>query len=167
MPQVASRIRLYRSATDYITFDYAGAAPRYSPQGERITDRLGLVHRIAPDCPRHPTGLALTLIPEELTRTNCPAADPRLCAIDWLERAFRQQERLSVFCAGETVAEGGMAVARRLAWLGYIDELPGDGFGALPPVGPDPEQALLGLTIVADGSFSDFDDMDSAVYTPR
>jgi hypothetical protein len=162
-----SQLRLWRDAGDYLTFDYACAQPRYSPQGERIRDRLGRMHRIAPDAARFPTGLSLQLIPEELTRLNNAGADPRQHAIAWLEQAFRQQERLSVFVLGQTVSESNSAISRMLAFQGYIDELPPGGFGTLPSVGQSEEQLELGLLVTADGAFTDFDDVDSAEYMSR
>lgn len=163
----SSQIRLWRNAADYITFDYACAQPRYSPQGERIRDRLGFMHRIVPDCARFPAGLSLELIPEELTRQNNAGANPVQPAIAWLEQAFRQQELLCVFVLGQTVAEGGMAISRQLAFKGYIDELPSAGFGTLPNVGLGTDQIELSLLVTADGVFTEFDDMESAEYTTR
>jgi hypothetical protein len=162
-----SQLRLWRDANDYLTFDYACAQPRYSPQGERLRDRLGLLHRIAPDAARCPTGLSLLLIPEELTRLSNAGADPRQHAIAWLEQAFCRQEPLSVFVLGQTVSESNSAISRLLAFQGYIDELPGAGFGTLPSVGQSEEQLELSLLITADGTFTDFDDLDSAEYSER
>ena len=162
-----SQLRLWRNAGDYLTFDYASAQPRYAPQGERIRDRLGLMHRIAPGCARFPTGLCLELIPEELTRLNNAGANPVQHAIAWLEQAFRQQELLCVFVFGQTVSEANSAISRKLAFLGYIDELPLGGFGTLPGVGVSDESAEISILITADGVFTSFDDLESAEYSPR
>lgn len=167
MPDVCSRVRLFTGADDHLTFDFATAQPGYSAQGERVTDRLGLVHRIAPAVVRHPTALSLALVPEELTRLACATAVPRLCAVDWLERAFTQQQRLAVFVLGATLAADGSAIARRLAYQGYLEELPGAGFGTLPGWLETAESAELRLLITAAGGFTDFDDMASASYLER
>lgn len=162
-----SCIRLWRNAGDYLTFDYAAADPRFSPQGERITDRLGRVHRIAPGTPRQPTSLVLTLLPEELTRLNNAGANPRQHAIAWLEQAFCQQERLDVFVLGQSVSDGNSAIAKRLCFQGYLDELPGAGFGTLPSVMHNDEQLECLLLVHADGTFTDFDSLASATYAAR
>jgi hypothetical protein len=162
-----SSVRLWRSASDYLTLEYAAVMPRYSAQGERLVDRLGRVHRIAPGTPRQPTSLTLALIPEELTRLNNAGASPRQHAIAWLEQAFCQQERLELFVLGQSISHGNSAIARLLCYQGYIDELPGMGFGTLPSVMSADEQLELVLTIMADGAFSDFERLNSAEYTAR
>jgi hypothetical protein len=164
---VISQVRLWRNGRDYITFDYASAQPRYLPQGERICDRLGFMHRIAPDCARFPTGLSLELIPEELTRLNNVGASPVQAAIAWLEQAFRQQELLCVFVLGQTVSEGDTAISRKLAFQGYIDELPSAGFGTLPIAGTGSDTLELSLLVIADGVFTDFENLEGAEYSPR
>ncbi len=162
-----SSIRLWRSASDHLTFDYAAAAPHYSAQGERILDRLGRLHRIAPATPRQPTSVTLSLIPEELTRLNNTGAIPRQHAIAWLEQAFRQQECLDLFVLGQSISESNSAIARRLCFKGYLDELPGAGFGTLPNVQCSEEQLELVMTVIGDGTYDDFDVLESAVYIPR
>lgn len=162
-----SQLRLWRNASDYLTFDYACAQPRYSPQGERIRDRLGFMHRIAPVCARFPTSLSVELIPEELTRLNQPGAMPAQHAIAWLEQAYRQQELLCIFVLGQTVSEASSAISRKLAFQGYIDELPPAGFGTLPGIGASEEYVELGMLLTADGVYTDFDDLESAEYWMR
>ncbi len=162
-----SSIRLWRNASDYLTFDYASAAPHYSAQGERLVDRLGRVHRIAPATPRQPTSVTLSLIPEELTRLNNAGASPRQHAIAWLEQAFCEQECLELFILGQSISESNSAIARRLCFKGYLDELPGAGFGTLPAVHSSEEQLEAVMTVIADGAFSDFEALASAEYGPR
>lgn len=162
-----SKLRLWRNTTDYLTFDYACAQTRYSPQGERIRDRLGFIHRIVPDCDRFPTGLSLVLLPEELTLLNNAGANPRQHAIAWLEQAFRCQEPLCVFILGLTVSVSNTAISRKLAFQGYIDELAPEGFGTLPNIGTGADQIELSVQIIADGEFTDFEDLESAEYEPR
>jgi hypothetical protein len=162
-----SRIRLWRSGTDYLTFDYAAARPRFATQGERIVDRLGRVHRIAPPAPRVPTGLAVTLLPEELTRLNCAQASVRQHAVAWLEQAFCQQEGLDIFVWGQSISDANSAIARQLCYRGYLETLPLSGFGSLPGSGGGDEPAELELTIIADGTFSDFEVLASAQYSAR
>jgi hypothetical protein len=159
-------VRLFRTADDYLTLNYAQAAPRYGPQGERLRDRLGLVHRIAPSAPRCPVALSLTLIPEELVQLNNEAAPERQSALEWLEQAFREQEPLTLFVLTETLAAEGAALSRLLAYQGYLDELPPE-WGALPLALSMPESIELSFVIIADGTFTDFDDVDSAEYEPR
>ena len=72
-----SKIRLWRASDDYITLSYAQARVHYAEQGERIRDRLGLLHRIVPPVERYPTSLTLSLVAEELTALNNASAPVR------------------------------------------------------------------------------------------
>jgi len=149
-----SQVRIWRLTNDYITLDYASVRVHYSPQGERITDRLGLVHRIAPTLVRYPTGLTLSLLAEELTGQS--TAPQPSAVVDWLEAQFREQQLLIVYVRGESLAVGGAEITRNLAYACYVEELPADYFGTLPVVGQGPEAVELSLLVVADGTFTDF-----------
>ena len=162
---VDSRIRLWRAANDYITLDYARATVSYLEQGERIRDRLGLLHRIVPAAERYPAVLGIALLPEELTRLNNPQAPTRRNLIEWLELWFQVHAELVVYVRGETLDDEGGALTRQLAYKAVLDELPREYFVTLPVIAGGPEYAELSLTITEDGSFSDFDALGS--YTPR
>jgi hypothetical protein len=149
-----SQIRIWRLSNDSVTLDYASVRVHYSPQGERITDRLGLTHRIAPATLRFPTGLTLSVLAEELTGIS--TAPQPMSVVDWLETRFRQQELLIAYVRGESLCEGGAALTRNLAYACYIEELPSDYFGTLPTVGQGPEAVDLSLLVVGDGTFTDF-----------
>ena len=154
-----SRVRVWAAGPEHITLSYAQVRVHYAEQGERIRDRLGLLHRISADCMRYPTGLALSLLAEELTGVS--TLGPARSLLDWLEYHFRAQSELVVFVSGATLAESGGELTRRLAYKAYIDELPPHYFGTLPTVGGGPECLELALTVHEDGTFADFDDLGS------
>lgn len=161
-----SQIRLWCAGPDSITLSYAQLLVHYSPQGELLTDRLGLVHHIRPGCARYPTALTLRVLAEELTRMNDGASPPR-SVLEWLEYHFRAQSELVVFAEGDTLAEGGAALSRHLAFKARIIELPAEYFGTLPVIGGGPEYVEAQLTVHEDGTFSDFDSLGSwEPYTP-
>lgn len=158
-----SRIRLWSAGPDSITLSYAQLMVHYSPQGERLTDRLGLLHRIRANCARYPTGLSLRLLAEELTRMN-DGASPARSVVEWLDYHFRAQSELVVYVQGDTLAVDGTGIARHLAYRGRIDELPGEYFGTLPVIGGSLEYVTAELSVHEDGTFSDFDSLGS--YEP-
>jgi len=160
-----SQIRLWRASNDYITLNYAQARVRYTEQGERIRDRLGLTHRIAPSTERYPTGLTLNLIAEELLSTNNGGAPEPRTVLEWLEHWFQGNAELVVYVKGDALAVGGGALARYLAYKTYIEELPAEYFGTLPVIGTGAEWIEVPMLVSEDGTFSDFDSLGS--YTPR
>jgi len=164
---VDSRIRIHTIGPDSITLDYAQLQVHYAEQGERIRDRLGLVHRIIPNILRYPTQLTIRLVAEELTRMNDYPVRAKT-VLEFFDKYFREQSGVMVFSLGATLAEGGGALNRNLAYKGYIDWLPQEYFGTLPVVGGGPEQVEVGLSVHEDGSFSDFDNLGSySPYTPE
>jgi len=161
------KIRIWQSSTDYITLSYATVQVGYSPQGERIRDRLGLVHRISPSTRRYPTGLILTLIPEELTLLNNSAAATRRTVLEWLEHFFRVQAELVVYSAAATVAAEGEALTRNLAWRCFIESLPGAYFGSLAQLEAAQLPLELELLVTEDGTFTDFSSLATySAYSP-
>lgn len=155
-----SQVRLWAAGPEHVTLSYAQVRVHYSEQGERIRDRLGLLHRITPDCMRYPTGLTLGILAEELTQLS--TLGPVRSVLDWLEYHFRAQSELVVFVRGETLSPGG-ELKRYLAYKGRLDELPAEYFGTLPTVGGGPEYVEVLLTVHEDGTFSDFSNL--ATYT--
>jgi len=163
---VDSRIRIHTIGPDSITLDFAQLRVHYVEQGERIRDRLGLVHRIIPNMPRYPIQLTIRLVPEELTRMNDYPVRAKT-VLEFFDKYFRQQSEVVIFSLGVTLAEGGSTLTRNLAYKGYIDELPLEYFGTLPVVGGGPEQVEVGFSVHEDGTFSDFGDLGSySAYTP-
>lgn len=179
MSTVESRVRLWKDSADYLDLDYALLRVHYGQSGERIMDRRGLLHRIAPEGFRYPCALTLSLLPEELSRLNAPGAVQR-SALDWLEDCFRAQRELVLYCEGLSTASrvdswgagsidaGPMtpaptALARRQAYRCYLDELPPELPGSLAGlsgigIGAATGSSLLdlGLTVTEDGSFGSF-----------
>jgi hypothetical protein len=161
------RIRIWQSSTDYITLSYATVQVGYSPQGERIRDRLGLVHRIAPSTRRYPTGLALTLIPEELTLKNNAGAATRRTVLEWLEHFFRAQAELVVYSAAATLDAEGEVLTRNLAWRCFIESLPERCFGSLAQFETAALPLELELLVTEDGTFTDFSSLATySAYSP-
>ena len=160
-----STIRVWSLGPDSVTLSYAQLLVHYSPQGELLTDRLGLVHHIRAGCARYPTGLTLRILAEELTLLSDGSQPQSVLA--WLEYHFRAQSELVVYIKGDTLADDGGAVARYLAYKARLDELPAEYFGTLPVIGDGPEYIEARLTVHEDGGFSDFDDLGSyAPYSP-
>jgi hypothetical protein len=157
-----SQVRLWAAGPEHATLSYAQVRVHYSEQGERIRDRLGLLHRISPNCMRYPTGLTLSVLAEELTQLN--TLGPPRSVLDWLEYHFRAQSELVVFVRGETLSTGG-GLNRLLAYKGRLDELPPHYFGTLPTIGGGPEYLELLLTVHEDGTFTDFDDLGTYTAT--
>ena len=162
-----SQIRIWKTSDDYITLDYAQSRVHYAEQGERIRDRLGLVHRIAPGVARYPIALTLSILAEELTRMNASGASTPRSVLEWLEYYFRGQAMLVVYLKGETLAMDGSDLTRDLAYKAYIEDLPQEFFGTLPIVGSGPEMVELPMLVTDDGTFSNFDSLESYVeFTP-
>ena len=162
-----SQIRIWQSATDYITLDFATAQVRYSQQGERIRDRVGLVHRIAPSTVRYPTGLVLALVPEELSKLNNAAAATRRTVLEWLEVFFRTQAELVLYSSAETLDDEGNALTRNLAYKCFIENLPDSHFASLATLDSPTELLELELLVTEDGTFSNFDSLAGySVYSP-
>lgn len=160
-----SCIRLWATTDDYITLDYAGAQVYYEPSGERIADRNGLVHRIAPGAERYPVWLTLSLLPEELLARNSESATVQRSVLEWLEMCLRGSSLITAFVAGETLLpDGATTLTRNTAYRGYIEEISG-GLASLPGGAAHGEPVLLRLLITEDGSFSDFDALAS--YSPH
>jgi hypothetical protein len=157
-----SRVRVWAAGPEHITLSYAQVRVHYTEQGERIRDRLGLLHRISAGCMRYPTGLTLALLAEELTAGS--TLGPARSVLDWLDYHFRAQSELVVFVSGKTLVEGGGDLARSMAYKCYLDELPACFFGTLPIIGVGPEYVELALTVHEDGTFTDFDDLGT--YSP-
>jgi len=157
---IESQVRLWAAGPEHITLSYAQVRVLYSEQGERIRDRLGLLHRISPACMRYPTGLVVSVLAEELTLVN--TLGPTRSVLEWLDYHFRAQSELVVFVRGETLSPGG-ELSRRLAYKGRLDELPPFYFGTLPVVGGGPDYVELVLTVHEDGTFTDFSNL--ATYT--
>ncbi|MCC7477041.1 hypothetical protein IT575_01165 [bacterium] len=177
MTTIESRIRIWQDSADWLDLDYALLGVSYAPSGERILDRRGLLHRIAPPGCRYPVSLRLALLPEELGRLSSPGGNPR-SALEWLEESFRFQRELLLYSEqlssasryeswGSKAIEAGpatpagAAIQRRLAFRCYIDELPPElagGPGYLTPLAPASASGLLelGLSVHEDGSFSSF-----------
>lgn len=162
-----SQIRIWQSSTDHITFDYAQLRVHYSEQGERIRDRLGLIHRISPSVNRYPTGLTLSILAEELTRINAAGAGTRRNALDWLEVMYTNHAQLTLYAKGDTLDDEGQALSRWLYYTGWIDGLPPEYFGTLPKVGDGPEYAEFAFTVVDDGTFSNFESLAGATPSGR
>lgn len=159
-----SQIRLWQASNDYITLSYASAAVHYQRQGEQITDRLGLVHRVQPPIDNYPVALVISVLAEELTMANNANAPTRRSVLEWLEYYFRKKAELVVYLHGATLMEGGGDLNRMLAYKAYIDELPADYFGSLPRIGNGPEMAEIWMHITEDGVFTDFGSLSS--YSP-
>jgi len=163
-----STIRVWRSSEDYVTLDYAQARLSYSQPGERIRDRLGLIHRIVPQASytRYPVRLSLSVLAEELLR-DCSAQSSYACVLDWLTAWFRAQANLAVFVRGDSLAMGGADVSRNLALLCYIEEMPQEYSGTLPVVGGGPEYVEIAFHVYEDGTFTDFNSLSSyEEFTP-
>lgn len=162
-----SQIRIWKDATDYITLDFATAQVGYSQQGERIRDRLGLLHRIIPNAVRYPTALVLTLIPEELCTLNNSGATTRRAVLDWLEYFFRYQVELVLYSSAETLDDEGGALTRNLAYKCYIERLPESHFASLATLDSPSQLLEVELLVTEDGTFSDFDSLASySAYSP-
>jgi len=162
-----SEIRLWAASDDYITLCYAWARVRLSNPGERITDRMGLAHRITPNVDSYPIGLTIGLDATELLGMNNSGATTARTVLEWLEYYCRKQAQLAVYLRGETLSTDGSALSRLLAYLGYIEELPEDYFGTLPVIGDGPESVEFSMLIDDDGAFSDFDTLSSySAYSP-
>jgi hypothetical protein len=157
-----SQVRLWAAGPEHITLNYAQVLVHYAEQGERIRDRLGLLHRISPSCMRYPTGLTLSILSEEMTLLN--TLGPSRSVLDWLEYHFRAQSELVLFVRGETLSPGG-AINRYLAYKVFLEELPPHYFGTLPAIGNGPEYVEIALTVHEDGSFSDFNDLATYLAT--
>jgi len=160
---VDSRIRIHTVGPDSITLDFAQLSVHYGVQGERIRDRWGLIHRIALNEPRYPSGLTIRLVAEELTRMNDYPVRAKT-VLEFFDKHLREQTEVVLFCRGVTLAEGGSELERNLAYRAHIDELSPEYFGTLPVVGDGPEYVEVTLTVHEDGAFSDFDNLGS--YTP-
>lgn len=169
-----SRIRIWKDSADYIDLDYALLRVHYAESGERIYDRRGLLHRIAPAGFRYPASLTLSLLPEELTRMNAASAGTPRSVQAWLEYYFRAQAELVLFSAGETVAaaagsfgssaveplsEGAaVSIKRNLGFRVYIDALPPELAGSIAAAsieGPGSGLLDIGLSVIEDGAFGD------------
>ena len=162
-----SQVRLWAASNDFITLEYAWARVRLNNPGERVTDRLGLLHRIAPGVESYPVGLAVGLAAGELTGVNNSGAPVPRSVLHWLEYYCRKQAQLVVYLRGETLANDGSALTRLLAYVGYIEELPEDYFGTLPAIGDGAESVELSLLVTEDGAFSTFDSLGSySAYSP-
>jgi len=157
-----SKVRLWAAGPEHITLNYAQVRVHYSEQGERIRDRLGLLHRISPNCMRYPTGLTLSVLAEELTQAS--TFGQVRSVLEWLEYHFRAQSELVVFVKGETLAVGG-ELNRYLAYKARLDELPANYFGSLPVIGGGPEYLEFLMTVHEDGKFTDFSDLGTYVAT--
>jgi hypothetical protein len=157
-----SEVRLWAAGPEHITLSYAQVRVHYSEQGERIRDRLGLVHRISPNCMRYPTGLTLSVLSEELTQPS--TLGQARSVLEWLEYHFRAQSELVVFVKGEMLTASG-ALNRYLAYKGRLDELPAHYFGTLPVIGGGPEYVELLLTVHEDGTFADFSELGTYLAT--
>jgi hypothetical protein len=176
---VENSLRIWLDADDYLTFDYAVATVQYEQDGERIRDREGRVHRIASATIRYPAWLYVTLPDTALTALNSESAASSLTALVWLERVFRIQSPLTVFVLGSSLDDSGQPLKRWLAYRCRLDELIGPGFCSLPgtlssggrqaalAMQGDTDWLELRLHVSEDGSFSDFDDVESfSEYTP-
>lgn len=162
-----SQIRLWAVSDDYITLSYAWARVRFSNPGERITDRLGLVHRVSPGAEGYPVTLTIGLDAGELLEMNNAGAPVQRTVLEWLEYYSRKQAELVAYLRGETLAVDGSPLNRLLAYTAYIEELPEDYFGTLPVIGGGPESVELSLLITEDGTFSDFETLSSySAYSP-
>lgn len=157
-----SEVRLWAAGPEHVTLSYAQVRVHYSEQGERIRDRLGLLHRISPNCLRYPTGLTLSVLAEELTLMN--TLGTARTVLEWLEYHFRAQSELVVFVAGESLTPCG-EVTRYLAYKGRLDEFPAHYFGTLPAIGGGPEYVEFLMTVHEDGSFTDFSDLGTYAAT--
>lgn len=180
---LSSSIRLWATPDDYLTLEYASAQAYYEPFGERIADRSGLVHRLAPGSARYPVWLTLSLLPEELCGRNSASAPVARSVIEWLELCLRGSALITVFVRGETLLpDGATPLVRNIAYRGYIEEmssglasLPGSAGGGSGGAGSAAfatgasagEPLLLRLLITEDGTFSDYDALASyAPYEP-
>ncbi len=162
-----SKIRLWQSASDYITLRYAQVRVHYEQSGERVRDRLGQLHAVIYSTTRYPSALTIGVLAEELTGMNAAGAPTPRSVLDWLELMFRAQAELLVYAYGATLGAGGTALQRLLAYRGFIDSLPEEYFGTLPVIGGGPEYVELRLMVTEDGRFSDFDSLGSySAYSP-
>jgi hypothetical protein len=162
---VESRIRIWLSSIDYITLDYAQARLSYSQSGERIRDRNGLLHRVAPPGARYPVRLTLRLLAEELL-TQCSAGSAYTCVLDWLTTCFRVQAQLVLYMQDASLGSGGSQISRQIACAGYIDTMCEDFSASLSSNGSS-EYVELEFHVYADGTFSSFDTLSSyQAYTP-
>jgi hypothetical protein len=165
--EAESLIRLWAASDDFITLSYAWARVHFSNPGERITDRLGLMHRISPGTEGYPVALTIGLEAAELLEMNNAAASVRRTVLEWLEYYCRKQAELVVYLRGETLSVDGSPLSRLLAYTAYIEELPEDYFGTLPVIGGGPESVDLSLLITEDGTFGSFDTLASySAYSP-
>jgi hypothetical protein len=175
------RIRLWLTNNDHLTLDYATLRAHYAESGERILDRRGLLHRIAPPGHRYPVALSLALLPEELTRLSASTAPVQRSALEWLDLHFRAQSELLLYCSGAgytsrqeswglDAAENSLpapALSRNLAYRVFIDSLPPEVGGSLGQIltaasGLGNDGLLeLGLHVSEDGLFTDFDSLSS------
>lgn len=156
-----SQTRLWRSNTDYLTLSYAEAQLEYSQPGERLRDRLGLIHRIVPAAARYPVRLSLRLLFEEFFAAPS-SSSPQTSAIDWLTANFRAGANLALFIHGATLAVGGAQLTRQLALLGYLDVLPPE-LSATLTAGSSPQYVEIVFHIYEDGVFGDFASLASYV----
>ncbi|HES58364.1 MAG TPA: hypothetical protein ENO21_02930 [Firmicutes bacterium] len=162
-----SQVRLWAASDDFITLSYAWARVRLSNPGERITDRMGLVHRVSPGTEGYPVALTIGLDAGELLEMNNAGATVHRSVLEWLEFYCRKQAALVAYLRGETLAVDGSPLSRLLAYTVYIEELPEDYFGTLPAIGGGPESIELRLLITEDGTFGNFDTLGSySAYSP-
>jgi len=163
---IASSVKIWATASDWVEFQYGQARVEYPQIGERILDRRGLVHWVRPSIARYPSKLVVTICPEELLEMNSSPSAPR-SVLAWLEYQFRCQAELMVFVAGGSLAAGGEPVERRHAYLCRIVTLPPELSGTLPRAGDYPETIELELAVHEDGAFGDINDFSSyQAYVP-
>ena len=160
-----SLVRLWRGPSDYVALEYAKAEIGYAACGERILDRRGVVHRLTPSVPRYPVRLGISFPEEALL--DCSTSAPVLSVLEWLEARHAAQEELAVFVLGETLRTDGQPCLRQLAYLCFIEELPEECFGTLPPAGAGPGELRLECLVIAHGTFADFDILASTSLIPR
>lgn len=160
-----SLVRLWRGPSDYVTFSFAKAEVGYAPCGERIRDRRGVVHRLTPSVSRFPVRLGISF-PEEVL-LDCSTSTPALSVLEWLEARYAAQEELAVFVLGETLRTDGQPCLRQLAYLCFLEELPEECFGTLPPAGAGTSELRLECLVIAHGTFADFNVLASTSFIPR
>jgi hypothetical protein len=159
------RIRIWQSGASRVDFACPLLRAHYVPCGERISDRSGAVHRIAPPGLRSPHALTLGVLPQELAQSAVSPLEGGESVLAWLERILRNQAQLVLFCDGAGVMPGpdsaGLPLVRRLGWRCVLDTPPADGFALLP--GLDEERMELGFSVSETGSFTNFDNVGSYV----
>lgn len=156
---------------DYLTLDtFAEAVPAFNNPHRIITDRRGIEHRIAnpgaTSKKRFISSLTVTILPNDIDRMS--SLNKRL---NTFFRAYSIDDdtMYRVFTQVTSTDQGGNSYSEKYRYDCYLTNIPGWLYGTRSPfTGADAPQVLvLEFFVKIDGTFTDFDNMDSIVDRTR